>query len=119
VMVTGDNAHCGYYIAKACMMVEPGVTIYLTNDKIEGDQVTWSDMDNGAKGINLSTSEVSRRAEAKDVELAVKGKAMTVLTETGLLDDLLLKVRIFARVQPDQKVQVVTMYIDKGFITGM
>lgn len=118
VMVTGDNAHCGYYIAQQCGIVE-NKQIFLTDKDIKGDTVTWSDMAIDAKEKGLSTEEVLRRCDQNTAELAITGNAMKVLTATGELDKCLLQTRIFARVQPDQKVQVIRNYIDRGFITGM
>ena len=30
VMITGDNAHCGHYIAKNCGMLDPDSTVLLS-----------------------------------------------------------------------------------------
>jgi len=123
VMVTGDNAHCGYYIARAAELITPGTTIFLSDSEIVGNRVTWSNMKVGAPANEqgISTDAVVARCEASKgtVELAITGKAMSVLTNAGKIHDLLLLTRIFARVQPDQKVQVISMFIARGFITGM
>lgn len=125
VMVTGDNAHCGYYIAKASSIVDAGTKVYIS--KLNGETVTWASMDAGRAGgggeddETLSTAEVLRACTdtSSASELAITGKAMAALTRQGTIDALLLHTRIFARVSPDQKVQVIQMYIDGGFITGM
>ena len=36
VMVTGDNAQCGHYIAKQCMMVAPDVRVLLGDIDTDG-----------------------------------------------------------------------------------
>lgn len=36
VMVTGDNAHCGHYIGKQCMIVAPGVRVLLGDVDSDG-----------------------------------------------------------------------------------
>ena len=119
IMVTGDNAHCGYYIAKAAALIEAGQTIFLADSTITGNEVTWSTFDGSVQGI--STDDVTARCNASKgkVELAITGKAMTALTNSGVLNSLLLSTRIFARVSPDQKVQVINMMIARGFIVGM
>ena len=40
VMVTGDNAQCGHYIAKQCMMIAPDVRVLLGD--IDTDGRYWS-----------------------------------------------------------------------------
>ena len=72
----------------------------------------------------MGTEEVLQRCQqaAKTdtpVELAITGKAMRVLSASSALEKLLLHTRIFARVKPDQKGQVIEMHIDTGLITGM
>lgn len=36
VMVTGDNAQCGHYIAKQCMMIAPDVRVLLGDIDADG-----------------------------------------------------------------------------------
>jgi magnesium-transporting ATPase (P-type) len=36
VMVTGDNAQCGHYIAKQCMMIAPDVRVLLGDIDTDG-----------------------------------------------------------------------------------
>merc|ERR1719171_2771876 len=54
-----------------------------------------------------------------DAELAVTGAAFSVLVATGELADLLLRIRVFGRMLPDQKVQVVNAHQAKNFVVGM
>ena len=35
-MVTGDNAQCGHYIAKQCMMIAPDVRVLLGDIDTDG-----------------------------------------------------------------------------------
>ena len=53
VMVTGDNAHCGHYIAKACNILDANTNIYLSKPKPDSDTgafgVHWA----GAHAFNL------------------------------------------------------------------
>lgn len=53
------------------------------------------------------------------VELAVNGRAFSVLHEQGFFDHTLFYFRIFARVTPEEKVAVVKMFRDRGLIVGM
>jgi len=117
VMVTGDNAHCGHYIARQCGILAPNTRIFLTS--VEGGSVSWSDMNPDAPAEVFSTGQVLDLCKNGDNEMAITGKAMKILTDQKVIDDLLIYTRIFARVQPDQKVQVITLYIDQGYITAM
>lgn len=121
VMVTGDNAHCGYYIAQQCKMVEPGTIIFLGNPADDGSGLRWSSMspDASESDLGLTTEEAVARCESSSSELALTGKAVQVLTASGELTDLLLHTRIFARVKPDQKADIVELFIKEGYITGM
>ena len=115
VMVTGDNAQCGYYIAKECGLVSPGTQIFLS--EVTNGEITWKDMTtdvpNGGEPLRLPTAQILDRCKTSKnsgnpTELAITGKAMSILTSRGQCEDFLLVTRIFARVQPDQKVQVKT-----------
>jgi len=133
VMVTGDNAFCGYYIAKDCGIVgeSKGPEGKMLTNRIfisevsDATGVTFVEMDSSEKTVYtvaqaLKMCQDSRKVEGElRCELAITGKALTVLTKQDRINTLLLETRIFARVSPDQKVQVVELYIDQGFITGM
>lgn len=41
VMVTGDNAQCGHYIAKQCMMIAPDVRVLLGDIDTNGRYSTY------------------------------------------------------------------------------
>lgn len=129
VMVTGDNAFCGYYIAKKCGIVATvknvGTNRIFISEVSNKSGVTFVEM-GSSNTTQYSVAEAlklcqdSRLTEnEKQCELAVTGKALTILTAQDNINALLLEIRIFARVSPDQKVQVVTLFIDEGFITGM
>ena len=137
VMVTGDNAQCGFYIASTCNILKPETKVYLGEPNAD-NVVTWKIMEKAAGGgpqAEFSTDEIlelcklSRGAanttscDTPDIELAITGKALRLLdhskTGTGEIDGLLLNTRIFARVKPDQKVLVVKLHADRGLITGM
>ena len=117
VMVTGDIAECGWYIGKECGMIADGINVYKSN--INGDTISWTNMDPSKDDHDPSKAVSTEDVLLKEnTELAITGDAMKVLGPQGC-NDLLLKTRIFARVKPQQKVDVVNMYIDQGFITGM
>jgi len=86
--------------------------------KLQAPRVVWNEM--GVAGTkSVSTADVLALAENNSAELAITGKALQLLAADPIMDRLLLRTRIFARVKPDQKVQIVQMHMDKGLITGM
>lgn len=125
VMITGDNAQCGYYIAKECSMATEHVDVLLAEINREGS-VVWQSMTTKVPGSiddALPTVDMwdvhQKRLEAGLTELAVTGKAFDELFRSGRMKDLLLFTRIYARCTPENKVQVINMHRDAGFVVGM
>ncbi|XP_024527352.1 probable cation-transporting ATPase 13A4 [Selaginella moellendorffii] len=124
VMVTGDNAQCGHYIAKQSGMFSSDCKILL-GDITNDNSVVWSSLSSEVTtGISRMTTEEllqSRASSLEDgtLELAVTGKAFNRLQESKRMDDLLLYTRIFARFTPSDKEKVVTMHRNHGLIVGM
>jgi predicted P-type ATPase len=124
LMVTGDNAQCGFYIAKECAMVAHHVQVLLA-DLNEAGSVVWQPMVTTAaeSGQVLSTVDMlkvhGKGLEGGLTELAVTGKAFNVLCKTGDMNQLLYYTRIFARFTPEDKVNVVTLHRDRGLVVGM
>eukprot|EP01062_Namystynia_karyoxenos_P046573 TRINITY_DN3495_c0_g3_i2.p1 TRINITY_DN3495_c0_g3~~TRINITY_DN3495_c0_g3_i2.p1 ORF type:complete len:1321 (+),score=488.44 TRINITY_DN3495_c0_g3_i2:105-4067(+) len=129
VMITGDNAQCGYYIARSCRMVTDDAPLFLAEVKQAHGDVTWHRMGahmlagHAALGVHEEhqTTEqilalVSRDSE---VELAMTGLAYDALCRTGHMEELLLRTRIFARVPPDGKVDIVTRHVRRGLVSAM
>ncbi|CAM6091151.1 unnamed protein product [Calypogeia fissa] len=124
LMVTGDNAQTGYYIAKQCALVEEHIPVMLAELESIG-RVTWSTMGTtlGQNQRKLSTEELllenSKALESGAVELAVTGKAFNALLQTEAMTNLLFYTRIFARFTPEDKVKVTNMHRDLGLVVGM
>lgn len=120
VMITGDNAMCGCYIARESAMVEATSSVILADvtSNESGDQLLqWCDVDTQKM---YSMDEVKALiAKDRSVELAVTGAAFDMMTENGKMKELLLRIRIFSRMSPDGKVTCVKMHMDTGAITGM
>jgi predicted P-type ATPase len=112
VMITGDNAMTGCYIARASGMVDADARVVL-GDMLESGLV-WKDVD---------TQEVYAHDQisflADEAELAVTGKAFDHLVKMGEIEQLLLKIRIFSRMTPAGKVECVRLHIASGAVTGM
>jgi len=141
VMITGDNAQCGCYIARTSAMVEEDSRVILA-DLNAKKQVVWKEM--GVDGaVEMSTEDIKievakakhfikREDEAyismpasedpnvnNDIELAVTQKAFDKLVASGDMDDLLFFTRIYSRMSPEGKVDVVQMHMARGLIVGM
>ncbi|KAJ1655293.1 hypothetical protein IWQ61_004935, partial [Dispira simplex] len=122
VMITGDNALTGVYIARACEMVSPAVPIILGDVDAQGNLV-WTDVDSELPVLDvekrLVAPSVDLNSESAPVpELALTGKAFTQLVETGLVQNYLDRIRIFARMIPDGKVQCIQLHMQR-YITAM
>jgi magnesium-transporting ATPase (P-type) len=134
VMITGDNALTGMYIAKASNMCDPSATIILGQlrknfvaTKGSGD-IFWTNTTTGQEvgdidqvlAASSSTKSSSSDVElgGKVVELAVTGAAFRALIDSGKMKDLLLHTRIFSRMTPVDKVTCVQLHMEIG-ITAM
>lgn len=132
VMITGDNAQCGQYIARSCCLVNEGSKILLGEfDSTLGD-VIWTfmvDNEDETKKVKLPTSAILElitsqntvEYEGEVIELALTGNHSIGHLEyvTKQLDTLLIHIRIFARTSPDTKSMIVRKFRQHGFIVGM
>lgn len=119
VMITGDNAQCGCYIAKASGMVPQDSRIIL-GDLPKGSQsVEWKEMTTTGTSKTYTTDEIYDMDDDETIELAVTGKAFYNLYETNLLQGLMTRIRIFSRMSPEGKVLTIELLIEKGLVLGM
>ncbi|CAI5741640.1 unnamed protein product [Hyaloperonospora brassicae] len=121
VMITGDNAMCGCYIARQSGMVESSSRVILAEmtsaSAPETKKLVWRDVDSGEE---YDLAQVKHLVEHdEDAELAVTGVAFDYLVATGKIRDLLLNIRIFSRMTPDGKVECVKLHMETGAVTGM
>ncbi|POM63022.1 P-type ATPase (P-ATPase) Superfamily [Phytophthora palmivora] len=96
VMITGDNAMCGCYIARQRGMAS-------SSSREEYDLPAVKHL----------------VEQGEDVELAVTGVAFDYLVAMGEIKGLLLNIRIFSRMTPDGKVECVKLHMETGAVTGM
>ncbi|KAJ2454264.1 hypothetical protein EV183_001630 [Coemansia sp. RSA 2336] len=119
VMVTGDNAMTGVYIARQCGMVPPGNSVLLGDVNSKSQQIVWTDVD-----TDEQVDDIQARLNTKGpdgfplTELAVTSAAFRFLDEQEEMAKLLLNTRIFARMKPNDKVRCVQLHMAKG-ITAM
>ncbi|KAE9088465.1 putative cation-transporting ATPase [Phytophthora fragariae] len=121
VMITGDNAMTGCYIARASGMVEEDSQMVLGDmvaDEKTGSMLVWKDVDTQEV---FSFDDIRDMVDSVDtkVELAVTGKAFDFLVKMGDIHKILLKTRIFSRMTPQGKVDCVKLHMGTGSVTGM
>lgn len=129
VMITGDNAMTGCYIARHSGMVRPGARVVLGEILVVNDH--------GARGLvwrDVDTMEIVPSRDVFDMaelsgkhaqhehdrwELAVTGAAFNYLRKMGELPKLLFHIRIFSRMTPVEKADCVAEMMAAGAVTGM
>lgn len=133
VMITGDNAYCGGYIARASGMLHHKARVLLA--EMKGDDVAWRQLGELSEETFTTTQvhELIAQEETRyqasnpryaqpikpELELAVTGPAIQHLLTTGFLEKYLFHMRIFARASPEEKVMVVELFMARGLVVGM
>jgi predicted P-type ATPase len=121
VMITGDNAMTGCYIARASGMVEADAQVVL-GDMVAGPSGTslvWKEIDSQTVYSMEEVRAFAERDGADTMELAVTGAAFDYLVKMGEITNLLLSIRIFSRMTPQGKVDCVKLHMAAGAVTGM
>jgi predicted P-type ATPase len=128
IMLTGDTAPTAAFIARECGMLQNASTKLLLGE-VNDDRIVWRDLATGAgsgdscKQPVLHTTEQARQMvvqSTQNVELAMTGACFGRLQqERGHLEQLLLHTRIFARVSPSQKTDIVSLHMALKLVTGM
>jgi cation-transporting ATPase 13A3/4/5 len=118
VMITGDTALTGVYIARACHMSSQNSTVYLGDiSLVEKDEVLWTNVDK-PDSEPIGTRDIQDLLKSSKIELAVTGKAFNRLCNQELMRELLLHTRVFARMTPQDKVDCIQYHMERG-ITAM
>jgi len=134
VILTGDNVLTGIHIARKVGLCDPHRPFRLAKLNSDGDLV-WTNPDGEDPDALMDCPELVQRTRLaarresvidqmlveQSEELAITGAALAWFEkhDPDLLADLLLQIRVFGRVQPMQKVQVVEWHMKRGLITGM
>ncbi|ORY02904.1 hypothetical protein K493DRAFT_384971 [Basidiobolus meristosporus CBS 931.73] len=114
VMITGDTALTGIYIARQCGMIPPNNRVLL-GDISKSGELLWTDVDTGEPS-NMEQAVIDK--SNVPVELAVTNKAFNYMTEDDSIRKYLLDVRVFARMKPNDKVECVQLHMERG-VTAM
>ncbi|CAO3683791.1 unnamed protein product [Rhizopus stolonifer] len=118
IMITGDTALTGVYIARQCGMVETRARVLLGDlDKVK-DRIVWSDVNEPELFPDVNVDELLMNEAHTPVELAVTGKAFDWLCSHDLMRKYLLDTRVFARMTPAGKVSCIQLHMERG-ITAM
>ncbi|ORX58219.1 hypothetical protein DM01DRAFT_1319021 [Hesseltinella vesiculosa] len=117
VMITGDTALTGIFIARQSGMVASHQRVLL-GDVVAGRMV-WTDVDSGATAdVDQVLQEDRHDDHDKQVELALTGRAFNFLLSQDQIRKYLLHTRVFARMTPNDKVSCVQLHMEKG-VTAM
>ena len=119
IMITGDTALTGVYIARQCGMAITNHSRFLLGDLDKNlNRVVWSDVDEPDTFNDVNVDEFLLNKEHTPLELAVTGKAFQWLVDNDMIRKYLLDIRVFARMTPNGKVQCVQLHMERG-ITAM
>uniref|UniRef100_I3JWX4 Polyamine-transporting ATPase 13A3 n=1 Tax=Oreochromis niloticus TaxID=8128 RepID=I3JWX4_ORENI len=122
LMVTGDNMLTAISVARDCGMVRPHEKVIIADAVPPKDfqpaSITWhyteNQLDEGTWDGEVSQQEQS-------YHFAVSGKAFAVILEyfPQLVQKLVLRATVFARMAPDQKTQLVEVLQSMDYTVGM
>jgi len=119
VMVTGDNPYTAISVAKQCGILLPDDVVHLgTWNKGDSENpIQWVNADTGAT-LDLNSPDV----DYEQINLAVVGDVFDVLVQSqnvSLLQLVLNRSNVFARMSPSQKMQLIERYQDQNLSVGM
>ncbi|KAJ1568913.1 hypothetical protein HK096_004877, partial [Nowakowskiella sp. JEL0078] len=124
VMITGDNVGTAVHVAQRCGMIEKNglnePLVYIGNASEKG-VVSWKNVEDGTictYGDLHEHLEDMRKGRGRQIELAVTGKAFNLLLTDGIMRNILLDTRIYARMTPEDKVRCVRLHMEKA-VTAM
>ncbi|KAJ2597442.1 hypothetical protein EV177_007733, partial [Coemansia sp. RSA 1804] len=96
VMITGDTALTGVFIAKSAGLMSEQATVYL-GDLDKSGELYWVDVDKEEPVSQEQIDRVISSVPGDDYELAMTGKAFNRLDAMGLIRQYVLHTRVFAR----------------------
>ncbi|KAJ2597114.1 hypothetical protein GGF39_003179 [Coemansia sp. RSA 1721] len=137
VMITGDTALTGVYVARQCGMVSPSARVILgdvdRNSAGAEPLLVWRDTADDSVVDDVDRLLRSERQDIDDaekrlgnvvskrtpsIELAVTAAAFDHLVATNAIRRYLLDIRVFARMTPQGKVECVQLHMERA-VTAM
>ncbi|XP_014665999.1 PREDICTED: probable cation-transporting ATPase 13A3 isoform X2 [Priapulus caudatus] len=142
VMLTGDNMHTAISVARDCGMVEPEHYVIMAvaspPEENKPASIHWEYAITPTAELSDSESSDTFVAEKEKLHnsyqeivleqviapcyhIAINGRSWTIIREhfPELIPKVVMKGTVFARMSPEQKVQVVEELQDLGYIVGM
>ncbi|KAJ2681089.1 hypothetical protein GGI25_000044 [Coemansia spiralis] len=117
VMITGDTALTGVFIAKSAGLMSEQATVYL-GDLDKTGELYWTDVDREEPVSQKQIDGIISSKLVGDYELAMTGKAFNKLNDMDLIRQYVMYTRVFARMLPNDKVHCVQLHMERG-ITAM
>jgi len=116
-MITGDNPLTACHVAKELRFTKKKLLV-LTEPNDESTEWKWESVN---RDINLPIQPANIRDLTKDYALCVTGEGLAHLSNLPVrfLNALMPHIKVFARVSPKQKEQVVIKLNNLGFTTLM
>eukprot|EP00112_Aurelia_sp_Birch-Aquarium-sp1_P014323 Seg3082.2 transcript_id=Seg3082.2/GoldUCD/mRNA.D3Y31 product="Manganese-transporting ATPase 13A1" protein_id=Seg3082.2/GoldUCD/D3Y31 len=122
VMITGDNVLTACHVARS-LHLSKKTLLALTKCPAEDDQPArwiWQSTD---RSVHYDLFPATMRNFLNDYDLAVTGEGLAFLLESpktvNLLKQILIHVRVFARVDPKQKEFIVNRMKSSGYVVLM
>ncbi|CAG0885909.1 unnamed protein product [Cyprideis torosa] len=113
-MVTGDDILTAMSVGRNCSLVSGSIVQIKT---------WWTEVGEPRLGFELQreAEDGSQPLPSRDISFAMTGVSWSVLRNhfPDLLPYLALQCKIYARMAPDQKAQLVELYQELGYIVGM
>ncbi|XP_030608317.1 probable cation-transporting ATPase 13A3 isoform X2 [Archocentrus centrarchus] len=135
LMVTGDNMLTAISVARDCGMVRPHAKVIIADAVPPKDfqpaRITWQYTENRAQAVkDNETVEIDLGEgtwdgtvshQEQSYHFAVSGRAFAVIIEhfPHLIQKLVLRATVFARMAPDQKTQLVEVLQSMDYTVGM
>ncbi|EPZ31935.1 Cation-transporting P-type ATPase, subfamily V domain-containing protein [Rozella allomycis CSF55] len=109
IICTGDNLLTACSISRQCKIIPQEDTIFIS--KISNNFIEWISLDDPSISLDLKNFSSFK----SNYTLACTGKVFDLLSNSSLLDKVLIKCKIFARFSPDQKQKLVDHYQQLGY----
>uniref|UniRef100_A0A7N6BWA7 Polyamine-transporting ATPase 13A3 n=1 Tax=Anabas testudineus TaxID=64144 RepID=A0A7N6BWA7_ANATE len=123
LMVTGDNMLTAISVARDCGMVRAHERVIIADAVPPKDfypaSITWHYTENPAPTDGIHDKHQNQQEQS--YHFAVSGRAFAVIMEhfPQLVQKLVLRATVFARMAPDQKTQLVDVLQSIDYIVGM
>ncbi|KAM3866042.1 polyamine-transporting ATPase 13A3-like [Diretmus argenteus] len=133
LMVTGDNMLTAISVARDCGMIQSHERVIIADalppKDIQPASITWHYTENAAQNTSKDNQAVEIKLEEEvhdeqqdqSYHFAMSGRTFAVITEhfPQLVQKLVLRATVFARMAPDQKTQLVEVLQSVDYTVGM